>query len=182
MECISKRVSGVHLLGPMSALETRDYLHLKLTAAGSESPAEIFPDAVCADVYSASNGWPGVCRPAGVAGICQGHDLPGAQRPRQTTGCRCRRGPCTGAVCNGRGRRRPSAYLPDPKRQNAGRDLAGTTAAPDRAFRAQRPQDQQQFHQPASRDVRAPRFGNAADGPEQHQWHVRQFQARFPTT
>ena len=60
MECISKRVSGVHLLGPMSALETRDYLHLKLEAAGAENPADIFPDAVCADVYSASNGWPGV--------------------------------------------------------------------------------------------------------------------------
>ena len=60
MECISKRVTGVHLLGPMTALETRDYLHQKLDAAGATSPADIFPDSVCADVYSASNGWPGV--------------------------------------------------------------------------------------------------------------------------
>jgi type II secretory pathway predicted ATPase ExeA/pSer/pThr/pTyr-binding forkhead associated (FHA) protein len=60
MECISKRVTGVHLLGPMTALETRDFLHQKLDAAGADHPAEIFPDSVCADVYSASNGWPGV--------------------------------------------------------------------------------------------------------------------------
>lgn len=57
---ISDRVSGIHLLGPMTALETRDYLHEKLSVAGADLPAEIFPDTVCADVYSASNGWPGV--------------------------------------------------------------------------------------------------------------------------
>ncbi len=60
MACISKRVSGTHLLGPMTALETRDFLHEKLTAAGADNPADIFPDVVCADLFAASNGWPGV--------------------------------------------------------------------------------------------------------------------------
>ena len=60
MDGVANRVTGKHMLGPMTALETRDYVHAKLTAAGSDEPAGIFPDAVCADIYSASNGWPGV--------------------------------------------------------------------------------------------------------------------------
>ena len=60
MACVSKRVSGTHLVGPMTALETRDYLHKKLSAAGADDPADIFPDTACADLFSASNGWPGV--------------------------------------------------------------------------------------------------------------------------
>ena len=59
MEILAKRQSPVHLLAPMTSLETRDFLHLKLAASGAESPADIFPDSVCADIYSASNGWPG---------------------------------------------------------------------------------------------------------------------------
>ena len=60
MECVTKRVTGTHQLAPMAALETRDYLHAKLVAAGSVEPASIMSDVVCADLYAASNGWPGV--------------------------------------------------------------------------------------------------------------------------
>lgn len=59
-ETIGKRRQPVHFLGPMTSLETRDYLHRKLSASGSEDPAEIFPDAVCVDIHSVSNGWPGI--------------------------------------------------------------------------------------------------------------------------
>ena len=43
MESVAKRVTGTHQLGPMAALETRDYLHAKLVAAGSLEPAAIMP-------------------------------------------------------------------------------------------------------------------------------------------
>ena len=41
---IAKRVSGVHHLGPMAGIETRDYLHEKLAAAGAQAPDMVFPD------------------------------------------------------------------------------------------------------------------------------------------
>ncbi len=60
MEKVSKRVTGRHRLGPMASLETRDYLHAMLSAAGSMDPAGVMPDEVCVHLYSASGGWPGV--------------------------------------------------------------------------------------------------------------------------
>ena len=60
MESVSARVTGTHRLGPMRSLETRDYLHAKLSAAGSKDPASVMPDEVCVHLYSASGGWPGV--------------------------------------------------------------------------------------------------------------------------
>ena len=60
LQAVAKRVSGVHHLAPMTAFETRDYLHAKLSAAGAAAPEGIFPDTVCADVFGVSNGWPGV--------------------------------------------------------------------------------------------------------------------------
>lgn len=59
-ENLGKRRQPVHLLAPMTSLETRDFLHAKLAATGAENPADIFPDEVCADIHNASNGWPGI--------------------------------------------------------------------------------------------------------------------------
>jgi len=57
---MAERVTGVHRLRPMVLLETRDYLHAKLYAAGAMAPASLFPENVCVDIHMASGGWPGI--------------------------------------------------------------------------------------------------------------------------
>jgi type II secretory pathway predicted ATPase ExeA len=60
MECIAGRVSCDQHLRPMSAGEATRYLHGKLRAAGSQEPGRLFPEAVCADLWNAAGGWPGI--------------------------------------------------------------------------------------------------------------------------
>ena len=76
LQAVATRVSGVHHLGPMTALETRDYLHAKLRAAGATEPDDIFPDAVCADVYGVSNGWPGLVDRMAMAALAAAPTCP----------------------------------------------------------------------------------------------------------
>ena len=76
MESVAKRVTGLHRLEPMAALETRDYLHAKLVAAGSLEPASIMPDTVCADIYSASSGWPGVVDRLAILALAKADSCP----------------------------------------------------------------------------------------------------------
>lgn len=76
MESIGNRVTGKHLIAPMSSLETRDYLHVKLSAAGAPEPAQILPDTVCADLYAASNGWPGVVDRMAILALAKAESCP----------------------------------------------------------------------------------------------------------
>lgn len=76
LQAVASRVSGVHHLGPMTAMETRDYLHAKLRAAGAAEPEAIFPDVVCADVYGVSNGWPGLVDRMAMAALAAAQTCP----------------------------------------------------------------------------------------------------------
>jgi hypothetical protein len=60
----------------MNRGETRQYLHNKLRAAGSEYPAFIFPDEVCHDIWRASAGWPGIADRVAVLALAQANTLP----------------------------------------------------------------------------------------------------------
>ena len=84
MEAVAKRVTGLHRLAPMAALETRDYLHAKLVAAGSLEPASIMPDTVCADMYAASGGWPGVVDRIAILALGKSGKLSDHQYPCRT--------------------------------------------------------------------------------------------------
>ncbi len=76
MAPIAKRVVHDFHLRPMNRDETRQYLHAKLSAAGSDYPAFIFPDAVCRDIWHASAGWPGIVDRVALLAIAQTDTLP----------------------------------------------------------------------------------------------------------
>jgi pSer/pThr/pTyr-binding forkhead associated (FHA) protein len=44
----------------MSRVEAIQYLHQKLRVAGSNAPESIFPESICAELWQASGGWPGI--------------------------------------------------------------------------------------------------------------------------
>jgi len=76
MEPIAKRVlHDIHLY-PMSQGETRQYLHSKLRAAGSEDPESIFPDEAARVVWEASAGWPGIVDRVALLALAQSESLP----------------------------------------------------------------------------------------------------------
>lgn len=60
MSCIAGRLTGSFDLEPLSDVETKDYLYAKMRAGGCSVPATVFPDDVCIELHTASNGWPGV--------------------------------------------------------------------------------------------------------------------------
>ena len=76
MASMAKRVVHDFHLRPMNRAETKKYLHLKLTAAGSEFPAFILPDAVCMDIWHASGGWPGIVDRVALLALAQAKTLP----------------------------------------------------------------------------------------------------------
>jgi general secretion pathway protein A len=59
MEPIGSRLTGNFFLDPMSADETRQYLHAKLRAGGCNDPESVVPDHVCEQLHVYSGGWPG---------------------------------------------------------------------------------------------------------------------------
>lgn len=60
MESIRKRVTQDFHLRPMSRAEAIEYLFEKLRIAGSDAPESIFPESICAELWRASGGWPGI--------------------------------------------------------------------------------------------------------------------------
>ncbi len=60
MEAIGSRLTGNFFLDPMSADETRDYVHAKLRAGGCIAPGSVVPDDMCEQLHVYSGGWPGV--------------------------------------------------------------------------------------------------------------------------
>jgi type II secretory pathway predicted ATPase ExeA len=76
MSAMAKRVVHDFHLRPMNREETRQYLHDKLRAAGSDYPAFIFPDEVCRDIWRASAGWPGIADRVALLALAQTDTLP----------------------------------------------------------------------------------------------------------
>lgn len=60
MACVAQRQTGSFELEPMLESETRNYVYAKMRAGGCEAPATVFPDDVCLELHTASEGWPGV--------------------------------------------------------------------------------------------------------------------------
>jgi general secretion pathway protein A len=76
MESIAKRVVHDVHLHPMNQDETRQYLHCKLLAAGSENPQSVFPDEVSSIIWEASAGWPGIVDRVALLALAQSKSLP----------------------------------------------------------------------------------------------------------
>jgi type II secretory pathway predicted ATPase ExeA len=76
MTAIAKRVVHDIHLRPMNREETREYLHSKLRAAGSDNPELVFPHEVCRDLWRASAGWPGIVDRVALLALAQTDTLP----------------------------------------------------------------------------------------------------------
>jgi type II secretory pathway predicted ATPase ExeA len=60
MGAIADRVAVNFHMQPMSCDDASEYLREKLRRAGSQAPEYVFPNSVCAELWEASGGWPGV--------------------------------------------------------------------------------------------------------------------------
>ena len=60
MGAIADRVAVNFQMRPMSRDDAREYLREKLRRAGSQTPEFVFPNSVCAELWEASGGWPGI--------------------------------------------------------------------------------------------------------------------------
>lgn len=76
MQPIARRLSYDFHLAPMTRLETRDYLHQKLRAAGSALPEYVFTEAVCDKLWNASGGWPGILDRIALLALARAESLP----------------------------------------------------------------------------------------------------------
>ena len=76
MAPIASRIVHDFHLRPMNRQETRNYLHAKLRAAGSQYPEFIFPDAICEDIWRASGGWPGIADRISLLALAKAKNLP----------------------------------------------------------------------------------------------------------
>lgn len=76
LQCIATRVTGIHRMQPMVLLETRDYLHEKLYAAGAAKPEDILPEDVCVDIHMTSGGWPGIADRLALFALASAEVLP----------------------------------------------------------------------------------------------------------
>jgi len=90
MEPVSRRVLHDYHLRPMAYQEVKQYLHNKLRAAGSDYPDLVFPDEVCAELCSASGGWPGILDRLALLALARAKTLPvtvaDVERPELPTG------------------------------------------------------------------------------------------------
>ena len=76
MAAMANRIVHDFHLRPMNQAETKQYLHLKLQAAGSEFPAFILPHEVCTDIWRASGGWPGIADKVALLAMARSKTLP----------------------------------------------------------------------------------------------------------
>ncbi|MDH3619845.1 MAG: FHA domain-containing protein [Gammaproteobacteria bacterium] len=76
MQAMSRRILHDFHLHPMTCDETRDYLHRKLEAAGTEFPAFVFPKPVCEEIWHASAGWPGIIDRIALLALSKSECLP----------------------------------------------------------------------------------------------------------
>jgi len=76
MECISERVTADFHLRPMSCDEATEYVHAKLSAAGSLVPSFVMPALMCKDLWAASGGWPGILDRVALLALAKAETLP----------------------------------------------------------------------------------------------------------
>ncbi|MGI9271394.1 MAG: FHA domain-containing protein [Woeseiaceae bacterium] len=76
MDSIHKRLTDDFHLRPMTNIEATEYLYLKLAQAGSKIPEFIFPVAVCAELWRASGGWPGIIDRLALLTLAKAETLP----------------------------------------------------------------------------------------------------------
>ena len=76
MKPIADRVVHDFHLRPMNRQETKEYLHAKLRAAGSQYPEFVFPNEICKDIWRASGGWPGIADRVALLALARSHNLP----------------------------------------------------------------------------------------------------------
>ncbi len=76
LACIAKRVSNDIHLRPMSAAETRQFLHAKLVAAGAGNPEDLISSFMCDELWQASGGWPGILDRIALLALAKTPSLP----------------------------------------------------------------------------------------------------------
>ncbi|MEM1176440.1 MAG: FHA domain-containing protein [Pseudomonadota bacterium] len=76
LACIAKRVSNDVHLRPMSAAETRQFLHTKLAAAGAGRPEDVITSFMCDELWQASGGWPGILDRIALLALAKTPSLP----------------------------------------------------------------------------------------------------------
>ncbi|MBT8090427.1 MAG: FHA domain-containing protein [Gammaproteobacteria bacterium] len=76
MQSLSERLLHELHLHPMTQQEAKGYLHDKLRVAGSDYPDFVFPDAVCAELWKASGGWPGILDRLALLALARAQTLP----------------------------------------------------------------------------------------------------------
>lgn len=76
MDSIHGRLTHDFHLRPMTNVEATEYLYLKLTRAGSKIPEFIFPLSVCAELWRASGGWPGIIDRLALLTLAKAETLP----------------------------------------------------------------------------------------------------------
>ena len=76
MECIAKRISKNVHIRPMSSEDARTYIHSKLRAAGSQDPEQVFPSAICTELWQSSGGWPGILDRVALLALAKSESLP----------------------------------------------------------------------------------------------------------
>lgn len=76
MEPIAKRILHDFHLHPMTREEAENYLYAKLRAAGSTYPESVFSVEVCAELWKASAGWPGIIDRLALLALAQAKALP----------------------------------------------------------------------------------------------------------
>ena len=94
---INSRVTHDFHLRPMGSAETREYVHAKLRAAGSDKPDFIFSRSICNELWRASGGWPGILDRIALLAIAKAETLPVTadviERPTLPTGTWLEGGP-----------------------------------------------------------------------------------------
>ncbi|MBT8102752.1 MAG: FHA domain-containing protein [Gammaproteobacteria bacterium] len=76
MASVAGRVLHDFHLHPMTEAEARLYILNKLWAAGSNYPESVFPDSVCAELWRASGGWPGILDRLALLCLSRAETLP----------------------------------------------------------------------------------------------------------
>ena len=76
MKAIAHRLLHNFHMRPMTQQEARELLRAKLRAAGSDYPDFVFPDAVCAELWKASGGWPGILDRLALLALARADTLP----------------------------------------------------------------------------------------------------------
>ena len=76
MERVYRRLLHDFHLHPMTNAEATGFLYTKLRLAGSDMPELVFPLAVCAELWRASGGWPGILDRIALLALAKADSLP----------------------------------------------------------------------------------------------------------